>query len=167
MDNYVCKIATLEDIVKKYDYEIEQSIEDKNNWITWKKNAIEKYNKGLSITYIGILSGEIICECSAAVNPSIVQNSEELINDKTAYLYAFRTIDKYQDKGYFSILFKYMIEDLISKGYEKVTLGVEPEEEKNKAIYNKYGFTEHIKDAQEIYPNGTTINVEYYSKNLK
>lgn len=42
-----------------------------------------------------------------------------------------------------------MIEDLKSRGYEKVTLGVKHEEEKNKAIYNKYGFTEHIKDAQE------------------
>ena len=60
-----------------------------------------------------------------------------------------------------------MINDLISRGYERVTLGVEPEEEKNKAIYNKYGFTEHIKDAQEVYPDGTKINVEYYGKSLK
>ena len=73
---------------------------------------------------------------------------------------------EYQGKGYFSILFKFMINDLISRGYEQVTLGVEPEEEKNKAIYSKYGFTEHIKDAQEVYPDGTTIDVEYYGKNL-
>ena len=59
-----------------------------------------------------------------------------------------------------------MINDLISRGYEKVTLGVEPEEEKNKTIYFKYGFTEHIKDAKEVYPDGTTIDVEYYGKKL-
>ena len=33
-------------------------------------------------------------------------------------------------------------------------------------IYNKYGFTEHIKDAQEVYPDGTTIDVEYYGKKI-
>ncbi len=59
-----------------------------------------------------------------------------------------------------------MIDDLKSRGYEKATLGVEPEEAKNKTIYSKYGFTKHIKNAQEIYPDGTIINVEYYSKNL-
>ena len=32
--------------------------------------------------------------------------------------------------------------------------------EKNKAIYYKYGFTEYIKEAQEVYPDGTTIDVE-------
>ena len=167
MENYFCKIATLEDIIKKYDYEIEKAKDDKNNWIFWKDKAIEKYNKGLSITYMGLLNDEIICECTAAVDPSIVQNSEGLVNDKTAYLFGFRTIETYQGKGYFSKLFKYMIEDLISRGYERVTLGVEPTEEKNKEIYNKYGFTEHIKDGQESYPDGTTFEVEYYGKKLK
>ena len=37
---------------------------------------------------------------------------------------------------------------------------------KNKLIYNKYGFIEHIKDAQEVYPDGTIIDVEYYGKKL-
>ena len=32
--------------------------------------------------------------------------------------------------------------------------------------YTKYGFTEHIKNAQEIYPDGTIIEVEYYGKIL-
>ena len=166
MGNYICKIATLDDIIKKHDYEIANATDDKSNWIIWKEKAIEKYKKGLSITYMGLLDDEIICECTAAVDPSIVQNSEGLVNDKTAYLFAFRTNTEHQGQGYFSILFKYMIEDLKSRGYEKVTLGVEPEEEKNKIIYNKYGFTEHIKDAQEIYPDGTTIDVEYYGKKI-
>ena len=48
---------------------------------------------------------------------------------------AFRTIEDYQGKGYFSKLFKYMIDDLKNKGYKRVTLGVEPEETKNKKRY--------------------------------
>ena len=75
-------------------------------------------------------------------------------------------LGEYQGKGYFSKLLKFMLEDLKNRGYEKVTLGVEPEETKNKEIYFHYGFTEHIKNGVESYPDGTTINVEYYGKRM-
>ena len=57
--------------------------------------------------------------------------------------------------------------DLKNKGYILLTLGVEPEEIRNKEIYKHYGFVEHIKNAKEIYPDGTEIYVEYYGKYLK
>ena len=167
MGKYICKIANIDEMNTKWDYEIDNAIDDKQNWITWKKDNIERFQKGLIITYYGLLDGKIICECTAALNPSVVQNPENLVGDKIAYLTAFRTISEYQGQGYFSKLFKFMIEDLKNRGYEKVTLGVEPEEEKNKEIYFKYGFTEHIKDSKEIYPDGTEIDVEYYGKFLK
>ena len=162
---YICRIPTIEEMNKKWDYEIEHN-DDKSNWITWKESAIDRANKKQTITYYGFLDKEIICETTAAIDSKIVQNSEDLINDKTAYLFAFRTIDKYQGQGYFSKLFKYMIEDLKNKGYKRVTLGVEPTETKNKAIYTKYGFTNHIKRCVEKYPNGETITVDYYSKDI-
>jgi ribosomal protein S18 acetylase RimI-like enzyme len=166
MDNYICKIATIEEMSTKWDYEIEHSIEDKENWVLWKKENIERFKKGLIIPYYGILDEKIICECTAAINSSVVQNSNNLVDEKTAYLTAFRTIPEYQGKGFFSKLFKYMIEDLKKRGYEKVTLGVEPKEIKNKEIYFEYGFTEHIKDSKEFYPDGTEIDVEYYGKKI-
>ena len=165
MSKYICKIATVDEVSKKFDYEISVS-DDKDNWICWKKEAVARTKKGLTITYMGLLDNEIICECTAALDPKIVQNSEGLIDKETVYLFAFRTIEKYQGEGYFSKLFKYMMEDLKSRGYKKATLGVEPHEEKNKIIYKKYGFTKHIKDANETYPDGTIIKVEYYGKSL-
>lgn len=60
-----------------------------------------------------------------------------------------------------------MEEDLKSKGDILLTLGVEPEEIRNKEIYNHYGFVEHIKNGKEVYPDGTEIEVEYYRKKLK
>ena len=166
MDNYVCKIASIDEMNTKWDYEIEHAINDKGNWILWKKDNIERFQNGLIIPYYGILDGKIICECTAALNSSVVQNADSLVDEKTAYLTAFRTITEYQGKGYFSKLFRFMIEDLKKRGYEKVTLGVEPEEIKNKEIYFKYGFNEHIKDSKEVYPDGTEIDVEYYGKKL-
>ena len=167
MDKYICKIATIDEMNDKWDYEIEHASKNKNNWIVWKKENIERFQKGIIIPYYGLLNGLIICECTAMLDASIVQNSDRLVDEKTAYLSGFRTIKEYQGQGYFSKLFKFMIQDLISRGYERVTLGVEPEEKKNKAIYNKYGFSEHIKDGQEVYPDGTKVDVEYYGKELK
>ena len=40
-----CRIATLEDIVKKYDHEIEKAVGNKSNWNIWKAKAIERFNK--------------------------------------------------------------------------------------------------------------------------
>ena len=91
-------------------------------------------------------------------------HSSNLINKETIYLSAFRTVEEFQGKGYFSELFKFMISDLKNKGYKYATIGVEPCEVKNMLIYCKYGFTEYVKTAVETYPNGERINVNYYSK---
>ncbi len=166
MNNYICKIAYLDEMNEKWDYEIAHAEEDKDNWIIWKKSSIEHMQEGKSIPYYGLLDGQIISEATAVLDGSIAQNSDGLVDEKTAYLSAFRTIPEYQGKGYFSKLFRYMLEDLKSRGYEKVTLGVEPGETENKGIYFHYGFSEHIKNGVEVYPDGTKIDVEYYGKRI-
>ena len=166
MNNYICKIATIDEMDKKWNYEIDRATDDKGNWIIWKKENIERFKKGLIIPYYGLLNGEIICECTAILDSSIVQNSDNLVNKDTAYLSAFRTNKEYQGKGYFSKLFKYMIEDLKVKGYKKVTLAVETDDTKNQEIYKHKGFDEIIKIDKDVFPDGTTIDVEYRGKNI-
>lgn len=163
---YLCKIASLEEMNRKWDYEIEHHVETRESWIIWKENALENFRKGSTIPYYGILDGIIICEATAALNPEVVQNSEGIAGDHVVYLSAFRTIKEYQDKGYFSKLMNFMLADLKRRGFKKATLGVEPAEERNKSIYAHYGFVEYIKSAVETYPGGTAIEVDYYGKNL-
>ena len=167
MQDYICKIATIEEMNIKWDYEISIAKNNKENWILWKEENIKNYKNGKIIPYYGILNGQIICEATATLTSDIMQNSDKLVNDKTVYLTAFRTNKEYQGKGYFSKLYKFMEENLKSKGYLYLTLGVEPKEINNKKIYNHYGFIEHIKNAKEIYPDGTKIDVEYYRKKIK
>ena len=71
MDNYICKIASLEDIIKMYDEEIKIS-NDKEKMLEWKNMTIERFNKGLIIIYIGLLDNKIISECSATLDSSLV-----------------------------------------------------------------------------------------------
>ena len=163
---FVCKIASLQEMKIKWAYEIAQSENDKANWIVWKKRNIENFKQGYIIPYYGIREGAIICEATAMLHPKVVQNSAGLVDSHTVYLSAFRTISKFQGKGYFSRLFHFMIDDLRIKGFTRATLGVEPAEIKNKEIYTHYGFTEYIKSGKEHYPDGTIIDVEYYGKIL-
>lgn len=166
-EQFLCKIASIEEMNTKWDYEIANNKgKNKGNWIVWKKQNLENYNLGRIIPYYGILNGTIICEATAMLCPEIVQNSEGLVNEDTVYLSAFRTVVPYQGQGYFSKLFRFMLADLRRKGYKKATLGVEPNEKKNKAIYAHYGFTEFLKSGKERYPDGTEIDVEYYGKTL-
>lgn len=97
---------------------------------------------------------------------NIIQNSHELVDDKIVYLCNFSTDKRYRGKGYFSKLFRFMIDDLKRRGYKKVTLGVEPVEIDNLKIYQHLGFDTFIKSAQEIYPDGTVIDVDYYGMDL-
>ena len=163
---YLCKIASLEEMNRKWDYEIEHNINDARNWIIWKSHFLDNFKNDYIIPYYGILDGNIICEATAMLNSEVVQNSEGLVGNGVVYLSAFRTIEEYQGKGYFSKLMKFMLNDLKQRGIVRVTLGVEPAEETNKKIYAHYGFNEYIKSATEVYPDGTVIDVDYYGKNL-
>ena len=66
---------------------------------------LERFKNGEIIPYYGFLNGECICEATAMINPSIVQNSEGLVGEGIVYLSAFRTNKEYQGQGYFSKLF--------------------------------------------------------------
>ena len=162
--NYNVKIASIEEMEAKWNYEIKKH--KSGNWKIWKDEAIERVKNGQSIAYYGILNGEIICEATAMFDKNIVQNHEGLIDEKTAYLCAFRTVEKYKRKGYFSKLFTFMLNNLKENGYEKVSLGVEPCETENLEIYKHFGFNDYIKSAKETYPDKTVIDVDYYMKSL-
>lgn len=165
-NNYICKIASLEEMNIKWDYEIANNPDSQSNWIIWKKGSIENFKNGDIIPYYGILGGKIICEATAMLNPQNVQNFEGLVGADIVYLSAFRTVKEYRGKGYFSVLLKFTLADLRKRGYVRATLGVEPSEKDNKSMYEHFGFADYIKSAKEEYPDGTVIDVDYYVKYL-
>ncbi len=170
-NNYICKIADIEEINTKWDYEINNHPHD-NSWVVWKKKFIDSVKAGKRICYYGILNGQIISEATAVIAKGDIQNSEGLIDDHMAYLNAFRTITEYQGQGYFSKLYKFMEIDLKNRGFTKLTLGVEPSEVKNMQIYFNWGYINFVKMDYEKYPKDNDhskserIIVNYYSKNI-
>lgn len=166
MKEYICKIASVGEMERKWKYEIRKQRKRKTVLEGLKKDAVEHIKNGQSVTYYGKLNNKIICETTAMFDENIIQNSDKLVGCKTVYLCNFSTDKKYQGKGYFSKLFKFMIDDLKNRGYEKFTLGVESTETKNIKIYQHLGFNEFIKSGKETYPDGTVIDVDYYEMEL-
>lgn len=162
---YVCKIASPEEMDRKWDYEISRHPGDEN-WVVWKGEAMKGFKAGRSIPYYGILDGTVICEATAVLSSGTPQESKAAIRESSVELCAFRTVKAYRGKGYFSKLMGYMLKDLKRRGLVKATVGVEPDETLNKAIYAHWGFTEYLHTGTETYPDGTVINVEFYGKRL-
>lgn len=119
MEQYICKIATLEEMEQNWNYLIE--IHPNNNaWKIYKEEAIKNMKEKNTIVYYGILNGAIISEATAFI--SNTNDTNELVNENTSYLSAFRTRKEYQGKGYFSKLYNFMENDLKNRGYTKLVV---------------------------------------------
>lgn len=120
MNSYKCVIADKDLIIKKWDCEIKKHNNSKL-WIQFKKESLK--NLDTRIVYMGLLNGEIIAEATAIVSEYDfnMQNKYGLIGDKKTYLTAFRTNKEYENKGYFSKLYKFMENDLKKRGFKYVT----------------------------------------------
>lgn len=114
MDEYICKIAKIEEMEQNWNYLVE--IHPNNNaWKIYKEESIKNMKEKNTIVYYGILNGTIISEATAFI--SNTSDTNELVNENTSYLSAFRTRKEYQGKGYFSKLYKFMEDDLKNRGY--------------------------------------------------
>lgn len=153
MDNFICRVANREELLKRWDYLIE--IHPGNNkWVKFRENALKHYDEKSTISYLGFLNDEIICEATAYIKESAfigdISEPSGLLSENMAYLAAFRTNKEFEGKGYFSKLYNFVENDLKQKGYTELSLGVGPEEVRNMEIYFHLGFRNYIKTVIEF-----------------
>ena len=152
MNNYVCKVADRDELIKRWKYLVE--IHPVNNiWEKFRDNALNNFDNDNTISYVGILNDEIICELTAYIKEEAfiddIDDYDDLLSEERCYLAAFRTNKEYQGNGYFSLLFDYVVEDLKSRGYKELSLGVSPEEVRNMEIYFHLGFRDYIRSTTQ------------------
>ena len=120
MNNFSCKVATRDELLKRWEYLIKIH-PGNNDWVRYKENAVRNYDNGSTISYLGFLDDQIICEATAYIKESAfvgdISNPSGLLNDNMAYLAAFRTNKEYEGKGYFRKLYNFMEKDLKNRGY--------------------------------------------------
>ena len=168
MDNFICKVANRKELLKRWDYLIE--IHPRNNkWVEFKENALKRFDENSTISYLGFLNNQIICEITAYIENSAfigdISESSGLLSDNMAYLAAFRTNKEYEGKGYFSKLYRFVESDLKERGYTELSLGVGPEAVRNIEIYFHLGFREYIKTLIEK-EQGQEEVILFYKKKI-
>ena len=151
MNNYVCKVADRNELIERWKYLVE--IHSVNIWEKFRDNALNNFDNDNTISYVGILDGEIICEATAYINEDAfiddIDDYDDLLSDERCYLAAFRTNKEQEGNGYFSLLFDYLVDDLKSRGYNELCLGVSPKEVRNMEIYFHLGFRDYIKSTTQ------------------
>ena len=145
--HYLCKVATRDELIRRWDYLT--GINPGSKWAEFRENALKHYDEKSTISYLGFLDDEIICEATAVIQDSAfigdIQDPSGLLSDRMCYLAAFRTNKEYEGKGYFRRLYDFVEKDLKERGYTELSLGVGPEAVRNMEIYFHLGFREYIK----------------------
>lgn len=152
---YRCKIASREELVRRWEYL--NSINPGRKWIEYRENALKHYNEKSTVSYLGFLNDEIICEATAYIRDSAfigdISEPSGLLSGQMSYLAAFRTNQEYEGKGYFRKLYDFVEKDLQKRGYRELSLGVGPESVRNMEIYFHLGFRDYIKTVIQYEPS--------------
>ncbi len=156
MGNFICKVANKDELLKRWEYLV-RIHSNNNKWVEFKENALKHYDENSTISYLGFLDNEIICEATAYIKDSAfigdISEPSGLLSDSMAYLAAFRTNKEYEGQGYFSKLYNFVENDLKERGYTELSLGVGPEAVRNIEIYFHLGFRDYIKTLIEYEPS--------------
>lgn len=77
---FVCRMPTFDEILRKWNYEIENA-DDKNNRKVWEDEFMEYYKNGRAIPYYGFLGDEIVCEATAFISKKGITNPKGLVDE--------------------------------------------------------------------------------------
>ena len=114
-------------------------------WPIWRQRFRERIDKGQAITFGVILDGEPVGEGTLELNTG---KSPLLCDGKTnAYLSALRIREEFQGQGHISRLVRAMEDHARGLGFRTITIGVEEEETRNRAIYTHWGYVDPIPGA--------------------
>ena len=87
LKEYICKIAIVDEMECKWNYEIKKH--KSPNWKIWETESIERVKDGRCISYYGMLNGKIICQATAILDKSVIQNCYGLVDEKFESVNAF------------------------------------------------------------------------------
>ena len=128
-------------------------------WPVWRQRFRQRIDLGQAITFGVILNGDPVGEGTLELDTG---KDPHLCDGRTtAYLSALRFRKEFEGRGHLSRLVKAMEAQARSLGYETLTIGVEKQESRNRAIYAYWGYVNHIMTETQ---DGETIL--YFGKKL-
>jgi GNAT superfamily N-acetyltransferase len=134
-------------------------------WVNWGSEIINHFKAGShgKKHFIIIYNGRPIGEGTLLLTPNHIQGRTDLANGTTiANISALRITKQHEGKGHMSKLVKVIEQYAAKNGCTQLTIGVEPKDTRNIAIYLHWGYNTFVKyDVEE--DGGLAL---YYSKAL-
>lgn len=130
----------------------------------WKRAFLQLNRDGTGETFVALHNGTPVGEGTLLFSPKAdaVRGREWLADGThTANINALRIRKAYEGQGHISALLKEMEQYAAARGFVRLTIGVELQEKRNRAIYRHWGYTEFLGEAIE---DGKTVL--YYAKTL-
>ena len=158
------RIATPDDLEARWARNIANNPGD-DRWITWKDAHIQNIQQGVSKGFVVIHDNMPVGEGTLLFSPLCVavNGRLELADGKcVANINALRMDKPYRGKGHMSKLVKFMEHAAKEMGYSTLTIGVEPNETRNLAIYLHWGYDTFV--MWDVEEDGELVL--YYSKKI-
>lgn len=128
-------------------------------WPVWRQRFRQRIDLGRAITFGVILEGDPVGEGTLELDTG---KDPRLCDGKTtAYLSALRIRREFEGRGHISRLVKAMEVYARDLGYAMLTIGVEEQAERNRAIYTHWGYVNQIMTETQ---DGETVL--YFGKKL-
>ena len=162
MEDFKYQEATIVDMERIWD----KNIKANPKWIAWRNEAIENYKDGTTCkTFVILNDNDPIGEVTMIFSPKHKEIGSRIdLADgvDVANINALRVDKSYRNQGHSTKLMRAMEQHAVSAGYKRLTIGVEPKDARNIAIYLHWGYTNFVR--YDIEEGGELVL--YYSKTL-
>lgn len=113
-----------------------------------QQNAIKDINEGIQ-TFVVVKDGsKVVGELHIIWDQK--EDQDEANGKDRAYLSTLRLDPNYRGKGIGTKLMNYALQHIRERGFTEATIGAYTHEPHIQELYNKWGFTEKIKESVEV-----------------
>ncbi len=152
------RIATEADFNALWDRNIAEN-PDEPMWPVWRQRFRQRIDLGQAITFCVAIDGDPVGEGTLELNTG---KDPRLCNGReNVYLAALRIRKEFEGQGHISRLVRMMEDHARKLGFRRITIGVEENEIRNRAIYEHWGYVNLIMEE-----NQDGERVLYYAKEL-
>lgn len=130
---YRCGLLKVEDVEQ-----LKELCPRSTNWELRKRRLIQRLNSSVADVYVVYSHDKVVGELTVAYSSDM--DDERCISHQRVYIEAFRVRKDLRNQHYGTTLMNYVLNELYSRGFSEVTIGVEFTNERAKYIYDSFGF---------------------------
>ena len=155
--------ATRDEVAFLWDENIRTHTARKT-WEQWKEEYLYYLDHHMALTFAALQNGVPVGEGTLLLSPDCkaVRGRSSLCDGKTiANVNALRIRRTFEGQGHISALMKVLEREAAAQGISMLTIGVQEDEARNRAIYRHWGYLEPVLQERE-----DGVLVLYFAKHL-